>query len=122
MNENAEEVLIDLLVKQATEGLTDAELLQLEKLESGRHDDSFDLTVSAVSLIDERADEPMPARLSSNIRASAEKYFDEKEVTIQPASVIPVVKTETPRPSFLNWLGWAVAAAACVAVVAYIYM
>ena len=38
MNQNADEVLIDLLIKQATEGLTDAERLQLNKLEASRHD------------------------------------------------------------------------------------
>jgi anti-sigma-K factor RskA len=121
MNQNADEVLIDLLIKQATEGLTDAERLQLNKLEASRHDSSIDLTVSAVSLIDEKADEPMPAHLRSIIRASAERYFDEKETEMDSARSASAVKVETPRRSIMNWLGWAVAAAACIALIANIY-
>src|SRR5258708_35468817 len=119
MKEDTEELLIDLLIKQATYGLTDTEQAELEKLEKGRHDNSLDLSVSAISLIDERGDEVMPSYLPANIRASAERYFDEREGTSAPT--VSAVRTETTRPSFLGWLGWAVAAAACLALVANIY-
>src|SRR6185369_5600956 len=104
MNQNADEVLIDLLIKQATEGLTDAERLQLDKLEASRHDSSIDLTVSAVSLIDEKADEPMPAHLRSIIRASAEKYFDKVESAGEAERVVAGVRSGSPRRSIMTWL------------------
>ena len=122
MNENTDEVLIDLLIKKATYGLTDAEQLQLDRLENGRHDDSFDLTVSAIALIDQKADEQMPAHLRANIRVSAEKYFDEKETAENPLTVRALVDSEKQPPSLLIWLGWVVAAAACLVLIANIYM
>lgn len=121
MNENTDEVLIDLLIKKATYGLTEAEQVQLDKLENGRHDDSFDLTVSAIALIDQKADEQMPSHLRANIRVSAEKYFDERETADNPSTVQTLDDTERTRPSILSWLGWAVAAAACLALIANIY-
>jgi hypothetical protein len=120
MNENAEEILIDLLIKQATEGLTADEQTQLEKLERGRHDNTFDLTVSAISLIDERGEEEMPSHLRANVRAEAEKYFDEKDASLAPR--VSAVKTRTSGPSFMNWLGWVVAGAACLALIVNIYI
>ena len=63
----------------------------------------------------------MPAHLRANIRASAERYFDEKETAIASARNVPAVSVETQRPSIMNWLGWAVAAAACLALIANIY-
>jgi len=121
MNENTDEVLIDLLIRKATYGLTEAEQLQLDRLENGRHDDSFDLTVSAIALIDQKADEQMPSHLRANIRVSAEKYFDEKETAENPLTVRTLADAERTRPSILSWVGWAIAAAACLALIANIY-
>jgi len=121
MNENTDEILIDLLIKKATYGLTEAEQVQLDKLENGRHDDSFDLTVSAIALIDQKADEPMPSYLRANIRASAERYFDERDAKENSSTVRTAASTDRVKPAFWNWLGWAVAAAACLALVANIY-
>jgi hypothetical protein len=109
MTENTDQVLIDLLIKQATEGLTDVEQAELDRLERGRHDNTFDVTVSAISLIDERGEEPMPSHLRANIRAAAERFFDERK----RQSFSPLGRDEhkpLPRSSFPNWLGWAVAA------------
>jgi len=122
MKEHTDEVLIDLLIKQATYGLTDAEQAKLNRLEEGGHDNSFDLAVSAISLIGERGNEEVPSHLRSNIRASAEQYFDEKEASTAPLPIASAVKAEASRPSFWNWLGWVIAAAACLALVANIYL
>ena len=119
MKENTDELLIDLLIKQATYGLTDTEQTELNKLENGRHDSSFDLTVSAISLIDEKGDEAMPSHLSANIRASAERYFDEKDASEHPSTIQPVAGVG--RPSIWNWLGWAIGAAACLVLAANLY-
>ncbi|MEP6848035.1 MAG: anti-sigma factor [Acidobacteriota bacterium] len=120
MNENADEILIDLLIKQATEGLTDAEQAQLNKLEVGKHDASVDLTVSTISLIDEQGGEAMPSHLQASIRVSAEKYFDDIEASLAP--IVSIKEEQAARPSFMGWLGWAVAAVALLALVANIYL
>jgi anti-sigma-K factor RskA len=121
MNENTDEVLIDLLIKKATYGLTEAEQVQLDMLENGRHDNSFDLTVSAITLIGQTADEQMPSHLRANVRVAAETYFDERETAENPPTVRTLAGSERTRPSILSWLGWAVAAVACVALAANIY-
>jgi len=113
MNENTDEVLIDLLIKKATYGLTEAEQVQLDMLENGRHDNSFDLTVSAITLIGQTADEQMPSHLRANVRVAAETYFDERETAENPPTVRTLAGSERTRPTILSWLGWAVAAAAC---------
>jgi anti-sigma-K factor RskA len=124
MKENTDEVLIDLLIKKASYGLTDIEQAELDKLENAGHDNSFDLTVSAISLINERAEDTMPSHLRANIRASAERYFDEKEAASTEQGepeIKPVGAALQIKPSSSNWLGWAVAAAACLALVANVY-
>ncbi|MEP7074492.1 MAG: anti-sigma factor [Acidobacteriota bacterium] len=120
MNENADEILIDLLIKQATEGLTDAEQTQLNNLEGGKRDASVNLTISAISLIDEHGDEPMPSHLRASIRVSAEKYFDEREISLAP--IVSIKNEQAARSSLMGWLGWAVAAAALIALIANVYL
>src|SRR5215475_8315307 len=102
MNENTDEVLIDLLIKKATYGLTDAEQAELDKLENGRHDDSFDLTVSAIALIDQKADEPMPSHLRANLRVAAEKYFDDTAAAEHPSLIRPLGLDRAPSSTLLN--------------------
>ncbi|HKX82752.1 MAG TPA: anti-sigma factor [Pyrinomonadaceae bacterium] len=109
MNERSEELLLDLLVKKAVEGLTEAEQKQLDELEAGRpHDESLELTASAVSLVDIEQ-EKLPANLRSSVLAEAERYFDDAETrpTEPKKANEPAAKT-----SLWGVLGWPVAAAA----------
>lgn len=124
MNENTGEALVDLLIKRATYGLSDAEQAELDALENGRHDDTFDLTVSAISLIGQKDDDAMPSHLRANIRASAERHFDEIEEAsiIGRAPEILPAETAPGRSGHWNWLGWTIAAAACLALVANVYL
>lgn len=125
MKENTDELLIDLLIEQATHRLTDAEQTELDALENGRHDNSFDLTVSAISLIGEKGDQAMPSHLRANVRAAAERYFDEAEessrVQLAPQFDSSTAEGKRSRLNW-NWLGWAVAAAACLILVANLYL
>jgi anti-sigma-K factor RskA len=124
MNEERSEVLIDLLIKQATEGLSADESAQLSELESGFdgvHNLSFERTAAAIGMISVRRDEKMPAHLRSRLLAKSEEVFDELEAVAapEPERYRP---TELPRRSLWDWMGWAVAAVACMALVINIWL
>lgn len=125
MNEERSDVLIDLLIKQATEGLSSAESAQLVELESGSgggHDLSFERTAAAIGMIDVRRDERMPAHLRARLLVRSEEVFDELEAAAAPAERDLYRPAELPRRSLWDWLGWAVAAAACMALVINIWL
>jgi anti-sigma-K factor RskA len=117
MNENMEEVMLDLLYKKAVHGLDDQEEKQLAKLEreSGTSDaEPIELTVAALSMAGLDTSEPMPAHLRSRIEAEADDFFGAR-------SRVPVVFESSNDGSIFNWFGWAVAAAACIALALNIY-
>ena len=111
MNENVHELMLDLLCKKATYGLSEQEEKQLAELQraagTGDLSASFELAAATIGMADLDLTEDMPEHLRSRISADAERYFG-RESRFVPAS---------PGPgSIFNWLGWAVAAAACVAL------
>ncbi len=133
MNDEIQEILFDLLTKQATYGLDAAEQKQLEELSANanfRIDESFDIAASAIGLIDIEI-EPMPAHLHSKILASADSYFATKETAVEatvPTSekaeaddMQPTFAFEPKRSGIGSWLGWALAGAACVALAFNVY-
>lgn len=124
MNENIEEVMLDLLCKKAVYGLSEHEEKELAELEktSGAEDrsQSFELAAAAIGVAELDASEPMPANLRSRILADAEKYFDERS-DAEATRVSTYVSETSGRGSMFNWLGWAFAAAACLALAANIY-
>ena len=128
MIEELQEPMFDLLAKKATEGLDGDELAQLEKLmaESEFTDDGmFDIAAAAVGLVDLRIDEPLPAHLHASILASGNDFITSLggEAVVDVAAVQAtdendyqkVFTIEPPRRSW-NWLGWALAAVAVVAL------
>jgi anti-sigma-K factor RskA len=127
MNLDREELMLDLLCKRAVYGLTADEESQLAGFERdlGQLDDaeSIELTVAALSMAGIDASAEMPKSLNSRIAAEAERFFDELESP--PSADQPAVAAETLRPAgsgLFGWLGWAAAAAACVALAVNIYM
>ena len=111
MNEKDRELLLDLLTRQATEGLGSAEARQLAALE-GSDDDSFDLAAAAVLLSEFGATEPLPGHLRSKIAADASEI-----VGANAADAVPdPPRTVGRRTPLFSWLGWAVAAAAVLAL------
>lgn len=125
MSENAEELILDLLCKQAVYGLTDDETRQLGELGGDIDGDdaaSLEATAAMIAMAGVDASEEMPAHILAKISDSADEYFDalpankgryeDRSATLAPA---------TPRRSLVDWLGWAVAAAACVALAINIY-
>jgi anti-sigma-K factor RskA len=122
MNQDREEMLLDLLMKRAVEGLTEAEEKQLSELETGReHDASFDLTASAVALVNVEP-EPLPANLRSRVLAEAERYFDEAPASPLGATADDGVRVPSVKMPIWGWLGWAVATAAIALLIANIFV
>jgi anti-sigma-K factor RskA len=124
MSENTEEMRLDLLIKKAVYGLTDAEQRQLDELE-GLPDDSFEMTAAAIHLAGIDQSEAMPAALQSKIiAAAANEVFNDRaasEKNADDSSNYMPVTAFTPRRSFWDWFGWAVAAAACIVLGINIY-
>jgi anti-sigma-K factor RskA len=116
MNENMQEVMLDLLCKKAEYGLSEHEEQQLSVLQSsagtGDLSTSFELATATLAMADLDTSEEMPEHLRSRIVADAEKYFKAN----------PTVPEPTTRGSIFGWLGWAVAAAACVALALNLYL
>lgn len=121
MNERSQEIMLDLLIKKAMEGLSEAEQNQLNELQGDAgHDDSFDATASAVALVDLKT-EAMSANLRSRVAADAERYFDEAASSERPQ----IESAENVRPSMsplFGWLGWATAAAAILLLFASFWL
>lgn len=127
---NVEETLLDLLYKKAVHGLDDAEERQLEELQrtvpSEVDIESIEMTAGALSVAGMDISEQMPPNLRSRVLADAERYFDERETqprNVRPAAVPAAVKEPKSAGSGIwGWLGWAAAAAACIALAVNIYI
>lgn len=133
-----QERLLDLLTLRETVGLSKEEERELEGLfkqfPDWADDDSIALTTAAINLsaIDTR--EEMPAHLRSKILADAENFFGKtEEAKGKVLEFEPRQKKERETEidagaGFLgkllntNWLGWTVAAAACIALVFNIWL
>ena len=111
MNQNSEEILLDLLIKEATEGLTDSERRQLEEMQGGlaNRDHSFELTAASLAIANLDTSEPMPSHIRARIEDAADEWFGRKE-----AEKVPVEKVSATEPKigWFGWLGWATAAVA----------
>lgn len=141
MNEIQKERLIELLTDETLFGLNEAESTELNKLKKQfpewENDVSFELAAVAVGLTDLDVSEPLPANLRERVLADANEFFNQSEkarnVVRFPtkaketvgASVGGAIENaagiEAKRP-FWQWLGWAVAAAACVALAVNLWL
>ncbi|MBC7899335.1 MAG: anti-sigma factor [Saprospiraceae bacterium] len=126
MTEDENEIMLDLLCKKAVYGLTKEEAGLLEQFEAGDFDaGSFEETAAAIGLIDLKA-EPMPDHLQAKVMADADEYFsrdsvfskNEADTSSQRTGQVSHTKV---RGSFMDWLGWGVAAAACIALAVNLY-
>ncbi len=132
---NSEEKLLELLSDETLFGLNEKEAMELSELKrefpDWENDISLELTAAAISLSRLDANGAMPANLRAKIFANAEDFFGTSQEspknlsfasnairnnpTARTANVVEIV-TDEPRTSFWQWFGWAVAAAACVAL------
>lgn len=120
MNELEKEKMLDLLIAQATGGLSEEELKELQKLEQEfpelAGDDSFELAAASFSIANLDTSEPMPAHLESKILADADKFFVSEKAGTKDEEFQKTFAFEPPKRSALQWLGWAFAALACIAL------
>jgi anti-sigma-K factor RskA len=120
MSTARKERIFDLLEKRTFDGLTPAEELELTEL-NGEDDLSLDLTAAALSLGELDEIEPMPSHIRAKIEDDAEEWL-----AVGKTLAIGPVPSETKRSatggSLWNWLGWVVAAAACLMLAANVYL
>jgi anti-sigma-K factor RskA len=120
-----DELMLDLLSKKASGGLDREEQKQLDELIaiSGINDESFELAAAAISMIDLKTNEPLPAYLQAKILADAGRILGTPSEVVRQETVRQISYAQ-PKPSFWNWnwLGWAAAAAACIALAANLWM
>lgn len=131
MNEIEKNRLFELLADETLVGLSGEELMELNRLKlrflEWENDFSCELAAAAIGLSGLSADEILPANLRAKILTDAEAYFSRAanaRDNAASANDAPIgetnknfVQIETARPSFFGqWLGWAVAAAACLAL------
>lgn len=136
MNKDArQEKLFELLCDEVMFGLAEQDLEELRRLREEfpqfKNDISFEKAAAVISLSNLDVQEMLPHNLKAGILQDADKHFDSiigskqadnmKENT--PVGVIS--NTEILEPagsSFMNWLGWGIAALACIALVANIWL
>jgi len=129
MNELEKEKMLDLLIAQATGVLSDAEAKELRDLEKRfpeiKDDDSFELAAASFSIANLDTSEEMPVALQAKILADADKFFVSEKAESTETAGEDYQKTfafESPKRSVLQWLGWAFAAVACVALAVNLWM
>jgi anti-sigma-K factor RskA len=131
MSNNMDERLRDLLCDQAVFGLDDTEQKELAGFELTAESEidarSLEFTAAAISMIGVDRNEQMPGHLQARILADAAKYLPaaqaetvEENFFTAPRREVPVEKGTSG--SFWNWAGWAVAAAASVALAINLYI
>lgn len=132
MSEQEKEKMLELLSDKAVFGLTDAETAELAQLEKDfpeLSDESFELAAASIGMLNLPSDEPLPQHLRTKIAADAEKYFASRE---NKAAFVesPIEEKDeeyqktfafAPKRSIWQWLGWLVAAFACIALAVNIF-
>ncbi len=135
MKNSEREKLLELLADQTVFGLSDEELMELKHLKNEfpdwEDDISLELTAAMIGLSDLNTDDVLPADLRAKIFANADDFFGAKEESQKVLNFTPnannTVNSSTlesvgkvavaePKSSAWQWLGWAFAAAACVAL------
>src|SRR5215217_2198799 len=126
MTENNEELMLDLLCKQAVYGLSEDETRRLRELGGDIDGDeaaSLEATAAMIAMAGLDVTDQMPAHVLAKISDSADEYFDalpsnKGRYADRSNKLVTAV---APRSSIMNWLGWAVAAAACAALALNVY-
>ena len=128
MSQNMDERLLDLLCDKATGSLSEEEARELAELSASANTDmdahSLELTAAAI-LLAETDIEEMPGHLEAKLLGAAQRHFGAQKASSDGSGVMPArtIDRSEPKPSrsFFDWFGWAVAAAACIALVGTIY-
>lgn len=132
--EKDKERMLELLADQTLFGLTEEETAELENFKNRfpefKDDRSFEMAAAAINLIDLKVEDALPANLQTKLEMRAEEFVGAPTKARQFANVENNQTAELPQDAFARsidefvpaktsirqWLGWAVAAAACVAL------
>ena len=128
MSQNMDERLLDLLCDKATGSLSDEEARELAELSASANADmdaqSLELTAAAILLAETEIEE-MPAHLEAKLLGAAQRHFAAQRASTDGSGTLPArtIGLSDPKPtrSFFDWFGWAVAAAACIALIGTVY-
>ncbi len=123
------ELLCDEVMFELT-GQDSEELRQLrEEFPHFGNDISFEKAAAVISLSNLDIQETLPHNLKARILQSADRYFETMVADVKTDhQTIPVGVTssieplEPVRSSLMNWLGWGVAALACIALIANVWL
>lgn len=133
------EKMLELLADEILFGLTEQESAELGQLKKNfpelKDDDSFEAAAAIINLMRLEINESLPAHLETKIELQGKAFFGDTE-KLQPDSELEkkkfsnaaagetaetVYKT-SPKPSGFQWLGWALAAAASIALAANLWL
>ncbi len=125
--EKNEERMLELLADQTLFGLTEGETAELENLKNRfiefKDDDSFEMAAAAINLINLEIDDSLPAQLQAKLEAQAQEFLGAPQIaSVERNQSVDSSKDEIAaniygirsKPPIWQWLGWAVAAAACI--------
>jgi hypothetical protein len=122
-----EERMLELLADQAIAGLDAGEQQELSALQSENPelvgDQSFDAAAAAFNLASIQETDEIPDSLLNKLREDATGFFgeeDEQEEDIE--STVREVVFEKPTSYLAQWLGWAVAGFASIALAAILWV
>lgn len=125
MKEERKEKMLNLLADRAVFGLNEAQEIEFAQLSKEfpelAEDNSFEKAAAAFTVLNLKADESLPSHLNAKILASSEKFLAQKQTENEPEEYQKTFMIE-PRRSVWNPLGWLVAALACLALLANIWM
>jgi hypothetical protein len=122
-----DEALMDLLIKQATEGLSPAEQRALDVLDSAvasAHLRDFERAAAAIALAGSANAEPLPAALAQSIARRADEHFaaiagaGDKVADLSAARSAAAARTPRSAAARAGAYGW-LAAAACLVLAVF---
>jgi anti-sigma-K factor RskA len=120
VRKNIDEIL-ELLSDKALGELSEAKLAEFRELVKDCPDlekivESFELAAAAINLAHIETVEPLPSHLQKKLLETAEQYFPktQKPKVEEQKQQILTFKPEKPQSRIFAWLGWGVAAVACI--------
>jgi hypothetical protein len=122
MSDQEKEKVLDLLYDKFVYGLSEEEAKELERLGyDPKEAESIEKTVAALGLVglDEME---MPASLQSKLMRDADEFFGTVAPSDDAVPARQIVLDGGSGRSWFNWLGWPVAAAACIALAVSLFM
>jgi len=141
MKDLRKERLLELLADQTIFGLSEEEIMELGRLKNQfpdwEDDVSLELPAAMIGLSDLDTDDMLPANLRAKIFTDADVFFSPNKESQEILNSAPkanktvgslatesggnIIEVKTKQP-FWQWLGWGLAAAACVALVISLWL